>query len=189
MPDTPTHNAALDRIASAAQELDAALGDLEAAVEGTDSLDHALAIYGMLHDVVNAAKDAAAIVGAMCIEHVPDRFGEYMVPGGGVFKIGGGRERKRYDQDRLISAAADAIRRAHGVGAIVTTEGEVLDAEEAAATLEGVVRTTARLAGATAPSFSAWRSTIAKTLNLNLNEYADLEDAPLVPRIEGRARH
>jgi hypothetical protein len=118
---------------------------------------------------------------------VPDRFEQYPVPGGGIFKVGGGRERKRFDNERLVSRLADAVREAHGVAAVVTDDGEVLDPAATAATVAALVERVARATGALAPSFTGWRSTVAKELGIALGDYADTEDAPLKPRIEGRS--
>lgn len=176
--------AATDRIIAAAEEMSAALADAGTAIDGAEQ-DDMLALYGLLADVVNAAKDGQAVIGAALLAVVPSRFDAYQVPGGGVFKFAGGKERKRYDQPALISAAAAAIQEHEGIEGVVTTSGEVLQADPI---IERIVSTFAGLAGATAPSFSTWRSGVAKGLGIPLNNYADLEDSPITHRIEGRDR-
>lgn len=172
------------RLVAAVEEAIAALADTPLAFDLED-LDDQLATYGILQDLLNSVKDAMSVVGSAAIVTAPDRFAEYPVPGGGVFKIGGGKERKRYDQPRIISAAAAALRTSHDIAAVVDSNGETKPAE---AVVDRIVLEVATLTGATAPSFSSWRSGAAKGLGLRLNDYAELEDAPLTHRIEGRSR-
>lgn len=174
---------ARDRLVSAIEEAGAALADIDGAFDHAD-LEEALTIYGLLADLLNMTKDAAAVVGAAAIA-VADRWTDYQVPGGGVFKIAGGKERTNYDQEAIISAAAQALTERLELAGVIDSDGE---SHPAAETVERIVHTTAALAGALAPSFRNWRSGIAKSIGLNLNAYAEIEDAPITHRIEGRSR-
>lgn len=181
---TKKRDAARDRIVSAVEELGAALADIDASLDPKDQ-DDMLAMYGILQDVLNVTKDAQAIVGTRVIDVLPNRYDPVQVPGGGIFKTAGGRERKRYDQSRLISKAAAQIAAQHDVAGVLTTDGEVVpDLKAVTATIEAF----AALAGCTAPSFDSWRSGQAKAYGINLNDYCDLETSPITHRIEGRAR-
>lgn len=171
----------LERIATAIEEVAAALACVDEAITG--DLDFDLATYGMLQDLINVAKDSQAIVGSALVGTVPNRFESYPVPGGGTFKIGGGKERKSYDQDRLVSAAAEKILEQTDIAGIVTDDGEHIPGSEA---VVHAIREFATFTGCLAPSFDGWRSTAAKAYGINLKDYCELVTSPITTRIEGR---
>lgn len=148
---------------------------------GTEGI---LEFYALLKDAVKVLSYIADTAGMVATEKVPDRFATYPIQSGGTFKVGGGKEKKRYDNERLIPVLAEAIRQHHGVEAVVNSDGERTDAD---LVVSEIVRTVAKATGAATPSFTGWRSTVAKELGVNLKDYAETEDTPLKPRIEGRS--
>lgn len=171
--------AAMDELHRVQVHIDAAL----AAVEAAGTFEDVLEFLGQLHDTIDVLKDMAEVVGRRAIELAPDRFESYPVPGGGIFKTSGGRERTSYDNPRLVSAFATAIQSKLELLKVVTEDSEVHDA---AATVENIVTTIAAATGALAPSFSGWRSGIAKDHGIKLNDYAEVSTTDVKYRIESR---
>lgn len=149
---------------------------------GTEGL---LEYYALLKDAEKMLGHIADAAGNLLIEVVPDRFREYDVPSGGTFKIGGGRQKKRFDNDALVSRYATALTDEAGVAAVVTDEGERVD--DPTAVVDAIVRRFASAVGATTASFDAWRAGVAKELGIDLKDYCEQETTPLRPRIEGRS--
>lgn len=147
-----------------------------------DDRDVLLAVYGRFVDAIgelNRAKDA---VGRAAIP-LTTKFQPTPVYGGGMFKVGGGKEKKAFDHDRVLAAAADRMTEAMTLERIVTTDGEVGDARVVVA---AIVRKTAELLGGTAPSFDSYRSGVAKELGLKLDDYCEVTTGDLTHRIESR---
>lgn len=183
-PPDPQRLEWVERIAAMVEEAGASLAYVAEALD-TEHVDDMLAMYGILQDLINVAKDAQAVVGAELVKHVPSRFDPYPVPGGGTFKIAGGRERKNYDQPRLVSAVAEAVATKAGIAGVITDDGEHVTGHD---NIIWCIEQFAEVAGVTAPSYSNWRSTVAKAYGLKLNDYADIDHSPITTRIEGRGR-
>lgn len=147
-----------------------------------DDRDLALAVYGRFKDAINELTRAQDAVGKLCIQLVPP-FQPVPVPGGGVFKIGGGSEKKNYDQPALIAAAAARMQETMELAGIITKDGEH---GEAAPIVAAIVKKTAELCGAMAPSFNSWRAGVAKELGLKLDDYCEKTTSDLTHRIESR---
>lgn len=172
-----------EHIREAVDQLYASLSLIDDYLESITDRDEALSFYGYLQDAVLELKCAADSAGHRCIDLVGSRFVQVPVPGGGIFKVSGGGKRTLYDNERVVSVLAERIRTVMGLAGIITEDGE---RGEAAPVIDAIVSKVAKATGATAPSFSGWRSTIAKELGIRLNDYAEVTTTPLVPRIEGR---
>lgn len=149
-----------------------------------------LAVMEDLLADVRAMRDVAA-ERVIALTPRERRYPPSPVPGGGYLKFYGGKERTRYDQTALASTLASAIaedvRTEFAVGHIVNTDGEDVSAQWPKI-VHTVVTIMAEATGALAPSFTAWRSGVAKKYGIKLNDYAHLEDAPVTVSIEGRER-
>lgn len=165
------------------EDLASILPEVVATLKGAKEFDVLLDFYGRVHDGLRTMTYLRDTLGRALIEIAPDRHTAYPVPGGGVFKIGGGRERKSYDQSRVVAAFAAALTEQLALEGVVTADGEVGDPGPVIAAL---VHTMAKATGATASSFTGWRTGVAREVGVNLNDYADFEDGPHTHRIEGR---
>jgi hypothetical protein len=158
------------RVAAALEEG----AEFEALLDLSGRLEDAKRIVGWMLDAVNAA----------AIRTAPDRFTPYPVPGGGLWKVSGGKQRKRYDNEALVKEVAQRTAEILKLKAVVTEDGEP---GEPLPVFYTVAHSICGLVGATAPSFDGWRSGIAKELGIDLKAFAELEDTPYRARIEGRA--
>lgn len=161
-------------------------------VVGAMDKDAAIAFMGELYDTVATAQAMLAVAGERVIALCKDqRFDTFQVPGGGLLKFGGGKERTRYDQPRIVAKYAyeisrDVIRERHIVEESVSDRnGSWVDLE---LVFGDACRTMAEATGAMAPGFNSWRSGVAKKFGINLNDFATKEDTPITVRIEGRAK-
>jgi hypothetical protein len=173
-----------ERLVAAIEEVISAMADVDTAYDPKDAVDQ-LALAGLLQDLVNGARDALSIVGAAVVDTIPSRYEPQQVPGGGIFKTAGGKERKAYDAPRIIAAAAKALNEQDGIVRIVTTTGETKDAD---IHLAGYLNRFAALAGCGTPSYTGWRSTAAKKLGLDLDKFCEVTTSAVTTRIEGRGR-
>lgn len=116
-----------------------------------------------------------------------DRFRGVPLPGGGTLKVSGDKEVERYDQPGITSQYARAFSRtiAEAGYRVITPDGEEADVEDV---IEPVVRTMTEATGAAAPSFSSWRSGVAKKYGVNLKAGATTVVTDPKVRIEGRSR-
>lgn len=167
----------------ALEDLSGTAKSIREALEELGEFEAALDLFGRLDDTRRLVQWMMDEVGKACIGMAPDRFAEYPVPGGGMFKIGGGRQRKSYDNEGLVREAALRIAEVLRLKTIVTADGEP---GEPVPLVTGIVSKVAALVGATAPSFDGWRSGVAKELGIDLKAYAETEETPLRPRLEGR---
>lgn len=119
------------------------------------------------------------------------RFKPRPLPGSGILKFSGGKERTRYDQTAIVGALSK------GIGEEVWTDAQLqaivdVNGEDATPLWPKVVHAIATLmaeaTGALAPSFDSWRSGVAKRFGIKLNDYAETITSDVKVRIEGRDR-
>lgn len=173
----------LEQLHAAVVEAEAKLAVVDLALDDLLTLETRLELLGELWDLMGTVRLAISIVGQGCIDVTPDRFQPYPMPDGrGVFKVRGGKERKRWDGPRLASVVAARLRERQGIAAVVTEDGDTADA---AAAFEEVAQTVAKATGGHAAS-NGWGVTVLKQLGIKPDDYCDSEDAPLSAHIEGR---
>lgn len=172
-----------------AEALDAFLDLAPTAFRLADALESGGEFEALL-DMVGRLEDGKRIItwildetNKRAIRAAPDRFTPYPVPGGGLWKVSGGKERKNYDNDALIKEVAQRVTETLKLQTIVTGDGEP---GEPGPLIFGIVQKVAMLVGATAPSFDGWRSGIARELRIDLKAYAEITESPLRARIDGR---
>jgi hypothetical protein len=189
------------KIGPTPEDLDAKRADLQAAfavVEDVSSLlaevvrgyvtlkdFNALAsLLGAIDDLRKVVQWMADETGSGVVRTATDRHTAYPVPGGGLLKIAGGSEKKRYDNDAVRREVITKLIGHLGLAAIVTGDGEEGKPEPVIAALVAKVLD---LVGAGTPSFTGWRATVAKELGINLKDFAEYEKSPYKARIEGRS--
>lgn len=100
------------------------------------------------------------------------------VQGIGTLEVKGGKDRKGFDQLRLIGAAAAKMADEYA-NSLDENTGELVPKPPGPFAFDVALKT-AELCGAVAPSFTGWRSGVAKSLGLDLDDYAaDLGKSPL----------
>ena len=122
--------------------------------------------------------------GGGVVATAPDTRAAYPVPGGGLLKITGGSEKKKYDNDGVRREVISKLIGHLGLAAIITGDGEEGKPEPDIAALVAKVLD---LVGAGAPSFQGWRVAVAKELGINLKDFAEYEKTPYKARIDGRS--
>lgn len=120
------------------------------------------------------------------------RYQAWPLPGSGVLKFSGGKERTRYDQPAVVGAfargIADRVEDDFKIDAIVSEGGENIFPSSWHKIVHTIADKMAQAAGAMAPSFDSWRAGVAKEFGIKLNDFAQLETSPITVRIEGRDR-
>jgi hypothetical protein len=111
----------------------------------------------------------------------------YQLPGGGMIVRRGGKEATRYDQPAVIGDFAKGITQeileADVAARALDSEGTIVPLDEV---VERVCRRFAEAAGATAPSFTSWRSGIAKQLGIDIKAHAEEKKTEVTLSVEGR---
>lgn len=112
----------------------------------------------------------------------------YMLPGGGMLVRRGGKQATRYDQGNVVADLAKGIAQelveAGAAARVVDGDGSIVPVE---AVVERVCHRMAAAAGATAPSFTSWRSGVAKELGVDLKRHADeTKTTEVTLSVEGR---
>lgn len=109
------------------------------------------------------------------------------LPGGGMLIRRGGKEATRYDQPAVIGLFAKGITEEvlnNDIAArALDSSGTIVPIEEV---VERVCRRFAEAAGATAPSFTSWRSGIAKQLGVDFKPMAETKKTDVTLSVEGR---
>lgn len=173
------------------------------------SFDDAQAFFVEMYDVARMVDDMVSAASDRLIELTkcncePDERGYHQpycamqrrwkpipLPGSGILKFGGGGERTRFDQEKTVGRFAKAIaERAWTEAQLVTVVGD--GGEDATPRWEqivhGIASWMAEATGATAPSFTGWRTGVARRLRISLEGLSDKEPRPVTVRVEGRAR-
>lgn len=167
-----------DAVEAMAQGVDAAAADDLFDLEG------AVRLLADVRRIMDAVKRLDSMVEDVVVKLAPS-YGstdeERTVDGVGTIEIHGGTTRKRYDNDRLLSLfaarLADAVPPANEDGELVPHPVIVAD----------VVTEMARLTGCATPSYNSWRSGAAKTLGVDLKQYAtETEPSRLTVTIRNR---
>lgn len=159
--------------------------------EAVDADDLA-ALLAAVYDVRRELQLVESSVGNHLHERLENPWDELPLPGGGTVKFRGGNRPKRYDGDRVRSMLAnrivDDLADSLGVGRDLA-DMDTGEAHELDAIVGRVVDTVAEATGATAPSFTGWRSGVAKRLGIRLKDYVtEGERTPVQPVIIGRDR-
>lgn len=98
----------------------------------------------------------------------------YLLPGGGYMIRRGGKQATRYDQDQLVGQLANGITArlvdADVAARVLTSDGTIVPLQNV---VDEVARWMAKAAGATAPSFTSWRTGVSKELGVDLKEFVD----------------
>lgn len=111
----------------------------------------------------------------------------YLLSGGGYLIRRGGKEAVRYDQPAVIGDFAKGITQElleEDVAArALDSEGTIVPIDQV---VERVCRRFAEAAGATAPSFTNWRSGIAKQLGIDIRTHGEMKKSDVNLSVEGR---
>lgn len=166
--------------------------DTPALTEIFGTLDDTIHILLQVRDIVKAAilrrshwsKDPEAPGWVM---DDGQRF-PYLLPGGGYLMRRGGKQATRYDQGNVVADLAKGI-----AAEIVEQDlaARAMDSEGTIVPIDRLVFRACELmaaaAGATAPSFTAWRSGITKKLGVDLKRHADeTKTTEVTLSVEGR---
>lgn len=185
---------ALNRVNDASIAVDdwiEAVGDdTPALAEAFASIDDTIRILAQCRDIVKAS-----LLRRSKWESTEDWAGftldgkrfPYLLPGGGYMVRRGGKEATRYDQPKVIAAYAEGITNellAEDVAArVLDSSGTIIPL---ATVVERVCARFAEGAGATAPSFTNWRSGIATKLGIDIKPFAETKTSDVTLSVEGR---
>lgn len=171
--------AALDALAAAEIHVRPAID----ALATEDRLEELLALLGRLDDLALMAEDWKRRASNAAAEIVPAVGEKYPMPGGGTFRVSTSAQKKHIDGAGVIKATAEALADTLLIREIILESGEVA---EPGPLLEGVVRTVAKISGASGEKFAGWRVTPLEELGVSLSRFTTWEDGPTKPVIEDR---
>lgn len=157
-------------------------GEFEDLAELAGMVDDLRQIVAFLADVVAAEVLLVDLVGYEAPQSIPS---------GGQLVLRGGSKRTNFDQSRLISKLKAAY-----VGAITkpaegadVPKGILLDSGEVvplSTVVDNTVDFMVAMTGAGTASFSSWRATPAKALDIKLGDFSETDHTPLKISVEGR---
>lgn len=164
--------------------------DTPALTEVFATIDDTIHILAMVRDIVKAAILKRSSWDAEAKGWVMDdgaRF-PYLLPGGGYLNRRGGKQATRYDQGNVVADLSKGIAAELvdlGLAArVVDGDGSIVPVESV---VERVCARMAEAAGATAPSFTSWRTGIATQLGVDLKRHVDESKTTEVTlSVEGR---
>lgn len=166
-----------------------AVDDLEALSYLTDeliegsSIEELLEALGRIQDGLATLQTVFSLIDAAIIAARGKTRDPLPVPGGGTYKVSGGRTKQVYDNERLIGAIGKRMVEHVKAAAVVTPDGERVDA---APIIAEVVKRTAACAAADTASFDGWRKGDTEGLGLKLSDYRETTVSDLRGRIEAR---
>lgn len=164
--------------------------DTPALTEIFATIDDTIHVLLMVRDIVKAAVLRRSHWDTEANGWVMDdgeRF-PYLLPGGGYLQRRGGKQATRYDQGNVVADLAKGITNeileSNLAARAMNSDGEVVPLERL---VETVCHRMAEAAGATAPSFTSWRSGVSTKLGVNLKRHVDESKTTEVSlSVEGR---
>lgn len=191
------HATALPEALAQVTDASIAVDDWIASAEDTPTLaeifatvDDAMVVLAMVRDIVKAAILRRSKWDAENGGWVMDDGNKfpYLLPGGGYLQRRGGKQATRYDQGHVIADVAKGIANElmeqDVAKAAIVSDGTLIPLEDLT---QRVCARMAEAAGATAPSFTSWRSGIAKQLHVDLKRHVDESKTTEVSlSVEGR---
>lgn len=179
---------------------DAAITVEEWTAESGDDLLDVAEKFAMVDDTIHTLMIARDIIKATIVKRShwkkaddymgwvlgEDRF-PVQLPGGGMLVRRGGKEATRYDQSKVIARFAGGITQelleADVASRALTADGTIVPLEQV---VDRVCARFAEAAGATAPSFTNWRSGIAQQLGVDIRNLSEKKLTDVSLSVEGR---